>query len=370
MPHDRPFLAFAHIGDLHIADKDPAHVQTFRAAAQQVEAVGENLAFVFLPGDIADNGLPEQYRQVRAVLDGVSLPVHVITGDHDMEGGSLDAFYAGLGARRLPYGLDVGGVRCLFLDICGPGSGGPDFRLADQVDWLAAELDAAQAAGRLCALFMHSYPADLRGEGEADRVAALIHKGPVRLVEMGHTHYNELGNDGRTIYAAARSTGQIEEGPAGYAVAAIDDGVVSWRFKEIDRPWPFVLITSPADRRLAHDADQIVSGGTTVRALVLGQGDIACALSVDDGPWQPMAKAGGKGRWEATLAAGSGRRHLRVRATAADGTIDTDAIEPASEASDIPTSKGIGTDQDAIGAWERKGILGTQLGPNRNGRKW
>jgi hypothetical protein len=30
-----------------------------------------------------------------------------------------------------------------------------------------------------------------------------------------------------------------------------------------------------------------------------------------------------------------------------------------------------GRDQDnAIGEWKERGILGTQLGPNKNGRKW
>jgi hypothetical protein len=28
------------------------------------------------------------------------------------------------------------------------------------------------------------------------------------------------------------------------------------------------------------------------------------------------------------------------------------------------------SDADRIGAWPEKGILDTQLGPNRNGRKW
>ena len=67
----------------------------------------------------------------------------------------------------------------------------------------------------------------------------------VALVDMGHTHYNELANDGRTIFAATRSTGQIEEGPVGYSVATIDGGVVSWRFKPLDDPFPFVMITAP-----------------------------------------------------------------------------------------------------------------------------
>ena len=45
---------------------------------------------------------------------------------------------------------------------------------------------------------------------------------------MGHTHYNELANDGRTIFMATRSTGQIEEGPLGLGRRR-GPGVVSWR---------------------------------------------------------------------------------------------------------------------------------------------
>jgi Icc protein len=47
---------------------------------------------------------------------------------------------------------------------------------------------------------------------------------------MGHTHYNELANDGRAICAATRSTGQIEEGPAGFSVTTIDKEVIGWTF--------------------------------------------------------------------------------------------------------------------------------------------
>ncbi|MFH6783214.1 MULTISPECIES: metallophosphoesterase family protein [Methylobacterium] len=359
-------LAFAHIGDLHLTDGGAGNARDFSSIVAQLNEA-DGLDFVFVPGDNADQGLPEQYALVRAGLDRLRLPVHVITGDHDMEGGSLDAFYAGLHVPRLPYAVDVRGVRCLFLDMCGPGSGGPDFRLgADQVAWLAAELE--QAASRDVALFMHSYPADLKGEGEAARVADLIHRGPVRLVEMGHTHYNELANDGRTVYAATRSTGQIEEGPVGYAVAALDGGVVSWRFKELARPWPFVLITAPADRRLAHDSGHIVGEHFTLRALVLGPAE-AVAFRIDDGPWQPMARPEGARGHEAAVAWPAGARTIAVRAIGA-GTEDTDVIEPAHDPDGLPTSRGIGSDADALGAWEARGLLGTQLGPNRNGRQW
>ncbi|GEP00344.1 metallophosphoesterase family protein [Methylobacterium haplocladii] len=364
-------LAFAHIGDLHLTEAGSDNARDYLAIVDQIAAL-DGLDFVYLPGDNADNGRPEQYALVRAGMDQLNLPVHVITGDHDMEGGSLDAFYAGLGARALPYAVTVSGTRCLFLDMCGPGRGGPDFRLGtEQMAWLGRELDAAESAGQDAALFMHSYPADLKGEGEAEAVASLVHRSRVRLVEMGHTHYNELANDGRTVYAATRSTGQIEEGPVGYAVAAIDRGVVSWRFKELSEPWPLVLITSPSDRRLAHDGAHVVDGTTEIRALVLGTERVAaCECRIDDGDWRPMARMDGGNRYSAAISWPTGGRRLTVRATDATGKRGLDTIEPATDRADIPVSRGIGSDADALGAWPERGLLGTQLGPNRNGRHW
>ncbi len=84
-------------------------------------------------------------------------------------------------------------------------------------------------------MFTHLYPSELLGQ--ADAFTLLIREFHVELVEMGHTHYNELANDGQTIYAATRSTGQIEEGPPGFSLAALDGDVVSWKFKE-HGPWP------------------------------------------------------------------------------------------------------------------------------------
>lgn len=63
-------------------------------------------------------------------------------------------------------------------------------------------------------------------------------------------------------------------------------------------------------------------------------------------------------------------RRIAVRATEATGRQGLDVIEPATEPSSIPTSRGIGSDADTVGAWPERGLLGMQLGPNRNGRHW
>ncbi|WP_331295115.1 hypothetical protein [Methylobacterium hispanicum] len=65
-----------------------------------------------------------------------------------------------------------------------------------------------------------------------------------------------------------------------------------------------------------------------------------------------------------------GARRIAVRAWDAEGGRDEDAVEPARAGASPPVSKGVGSDADALGSWPEKGLLGTQLGPNRNGRHW
>ena len=142
------------------------------------------------------------------------MPLHILPGDHDFKPRTLDAFHDVLGAERLPKAVTVRGHRCLFLDVVSAGAGGPDFRLGERSSpGSSASWKQAEAAGQDAVIFMHTYPADLR-EG-AERLGALLARPHVICVDMGHTHYNELANDGRTIFMATRSTGQIEEGPAG-----------------------------------------------------------------------------------------------------------------------------------------------------------
>lgn len=82
----------------------------------------------------------------------------VLPGDHDMEQGSLAAFHEVLAADPLTKAVTVRGTRCLFLDISGPGGGGPDFRLGfDQTSWIERALCAARGAGQTSVVFMHSW---------------------------------------------------------------------------------------------------------------------------------------------------------------------------------------------------------------------
>jgi Icc protein len=362
-------LRFLQIGDLHLTEPDlQNHVDLRRIVDHVNSNVAGRIDFVYLPGDNADDGTPEQFRILQNELSRLIPPWHAIPGDHDFKPKSLDNFYAGLHLRKLPYAVEISGCRCVFLDVVSRGSGGPDFRLgAARLVWLRGQLEAARRDSKMAAVFMHAYPADL-GE-EAPELAAMLDESPAALVSMGHTHYNEISNDGRTIYTAARSTGQIEEGDVGFAFAAIDRGAASWRFKPLKSSWPFVMITSPVDRRLAiapHSGEANTRG--EVRASAWGAVAIAQAeFRIDDQDWHLM-QGGESGLFNAELAAREAPFQLSVRVTDQQRNQDTDTIDvaPYRATERQPT----GSDAGSIGAWPERHLFGTQLGPNRNGRKW
>ncbi|MBB3999329.1 metallophosphoesterase family protein [Aureimonas pseudogalii] len=371
-------ISWLQFGDLHACEQDDwASLELFRqlVASANANLVGQ-VDVAVLPGDNANHATEEQFSKIAEIARTLRLPLHALPGDHDFEAGSLDGFARHLGQEPLPYALTLAGARLLFLDIVSAGSGGPDFRLgASQTRWLKRELNAAQDSGQSAITFMHAYPGDLRAG--ADEVASILAAGGVRFVGTGHTHYNELLNDGRVIYAATRSTGEIEEpGGPGFSLGALDGDAVSWRFKALDAPWPFTLITAPADVRLMTDPQsrtQVPEAEFPIRAKVFGA-DVA-AVSARLGTREiALADAGG-GVWSASSGAVEPGLHtLAVTARSSAGNEDTDRIDvlvrPPRERPRRSETFALGRDLHSVGPWPARGIPGGQLGPNKNGLKW
>lgn len=374
-------LSWVHFGDLHVTHDDG--YGSVSQLKQLVDAVNTNVAhaaeFAYLPGDNANNGTPEQYARIRSVLNTLRLPANAIPGDHDYEPGSLATFHRELGVDSLPKQITINGHRCLFLDIVSAGNGGPDFRLgAAQTEWIVAQLDASVNDNERPIVFMHAYPGDLAEGGEA--LAHLFASAGVLVVDTGHTHYNELLNDGSVIYAATRSTGQIEEddGRAGVAIVTVDGSVVSWRFHPVTAAWPLVMITTPADRRLVTDpADkrQVPVGSCMVRAKVFGQqiGNVVVSVGEQRVTMQPVP--GERAVWHAELPQPLNVNHYQVKVNACDAHDHSasDSIEvltPQGAVNRSFASAPPGTDAHTVGEWVDHGLLGSQLGPNKNGRAW
>jgi hypothetical protein len=342
--NDKPFISWVHFGDLHIQNaEDDNYLDFLDLIADVNRHLSSDLDFAFLPGDNADDGTEPQYKLVRQALDRLTLPVHIIAGDHDRKAGTLDLFRLYL-ERDLYRAFTLRGFRLLFLNAM-DGSTQKEFDFSDeQATWLKDELSQAQCEGLRVLVFTHLYPSEL--QSQAERVGHFIREFQVPLVEMGHTHYNELANDGRTIYAATRSTGQIEEGPPGFSITVIDDDVLSWKFKERG-PWPFVMIISPADERLItrpESARHVVRGSVSIRAKIWGSSSFRSVVCcVDQAAERAMQLRGNC--WELTS--------ILVN--------QSGYYEP-------PPRREVDY-ENAIGPYESKGILGTELGPNEKGRK-
>ena len=366
-PDTAGVVSWVHLGDLHMTRAgEQNHLDLSEIVDEVNQAFAHSVSFVFLPGDVADDGSRSAYTVVRGELDRLQVPWCAIVGDHDVHEKSFANFREAM-SKQTNYAFTVGAVRFIAMnafDVPHPAS----FTVsADQLNWVKTELQTATDAGQSKVILLHCYPSDLKLGGS--ELMEVIRDFDVKLIDMGHTHYNEIANDGRTLYSATRSTGQIEEGPVGYSVMNIDSDEVSWRFIELGK-LPIVVITSPTDERLMTASTINAQPTLRIRAKFWGPAEAVKATAHLDGQDLPMERVENSQVWEtyapATL---KGLHSLVVSVEDEQGNLATDAIRIVT--GDANQRERVERDQDnALEAWPEHGLLGTQLGPNKNGKKW
>jgi len=360
-------VSWIHLGDLHMTKAgEQNHLDLAEIVNEVNRDFSDSVSFVFLPGDVADDGSRAAYAVVRGELDRLTVPWCAIIGDHDVHEMSFANFKEAM-SEETYYAFTVGDTRFLAMngfDIPEP----PSFTVSDeQLRWAEVELQEATLRGQTKVLFLHCYPSDLKAG--RDEVSRLVRDYEVRLVDMGHTHYNEISNDGRTLYSATRSTGQIEEGPVGYSVTCLDGNVVSWRFVELGK-LPIAVITSPSDERLLTKPSETPQRIMKVRAKFWGDSEALEATADLGGHTHAMTRIGNSHVWEVDLPTPcEGTHPLKVSFEDVHGKVASDEIRLA--VGQRTERKFEEIDQDnVLEAWPEHGLLGTQLGPNKNGKKW
>jgi 3',5'-cyclic-AMP phosphodiesterase len=309
-PDAAGIISWVHLGDLHMTRAgEQNHLDLAKIVDEVNLAFAGSVSFVFLPGDVADDGSRTAYSVVRGELDRLNVPWCAIVGDHDVQEKSFANFLEAM-SEHTHYAFTVGSIRFVGMnafDVPDPGS----FVLSEQ----------------------------------------------------------QLANDGRTLYSATRSTGQIEEGPVGYSVTNIDGNDVSWRFVELGK-LPVVVITSPIDERLLRKSSETPPGNLKVRAKFWGDAQAERATAHLGGQSVSMKPVGNSQVWEADVSAPhEGVYSLGVSIVDARGNVATDEIRIV--IGDLAERERAARDQDnALEAWLDHGLLGTQLGPNKNGKKW
>jgi Icc protein len=240
----RPF-SLVQLSDPHIgadwAEGDPT--ARLAAAVEAVLAVGRPHA-VLVSGDLADHGSDAEYEVVRALLAPLRAPVHVVAGNHDDRAVLRRHFdLPGTDGEPVQYSTDLGPLRLVVIDTTIPGED-PGALDSDRLEWLDAELTAAQDAPTIAA--MHHPPIltgspvwDDLGLPAADRAAlrdVIARHRQVRRIVAGHVHRTMTGGLGGTpvltvpsTYVQARLNFDSHEleltpDPAGFGVHVVVDG--------------------------------------------------------------------------------------------------------------------------------------------------
>lgn len=266
-------MILAHLTDLHIRPVGkPAYrvAETNKLFARAVDAL---LALeprpdaVVVSGDLTDCGLVEEYEVLKAQIDRLPMPVHLVLGNHDRRETYLEVFGEPVGARApegfVGFDVDVAGVRLIGLDTVVAGASFGmlcETRLAHLDAMLAERPDAPTM------VVMHHPPFSC-GIGHMDQIAlmegregftAVISRHPqVERVLTGHHHRPIQARFAGTIVQIAPSVAHqvafdlSENGPSAFVmepgaflVHTMVDGVVVSHQAYVERhdgPYPFVL---------------------------------------------------------------------------------------------------------------------------------
>lgn len=258
-------LTFVHFTDTHVVGPGVRlrEVDTCQTLERVVEAVNDlrpRPALVVVGGDLASpdltpealQGLREAtdadyeaaYTELRSRLERLTVPFHMLMGNHDRRG----PFRRAMGYEAAPDGephrfvVDVDGYRLLALDSLIPGEK-PGRLGADQLGWVRERLREAADRHVVIAVHHHVVPIglerlDVQMLLDADALWRLIAEaGNVRGVLCGHVHLqHEEVRDGVPVVTTPSTCFQSSKafkekqylaGPPALRLVTCRDGAVS-----------------------------------------------------------------------------------------------------------------------------------------------
>lgn len=238
-------IRIVQLTDLHLY-QDPAGRlagvptwATFRSVLEQVRRQQNDLDYLILTGDLAQDEVLETYLMLREALGSWVARCRIIPGNHDDRANLRKAFPELFSENEgaLTFVLSAGGWRIIGLDSHVPGEvrGRVD---GVQLAWLRTEL--ASACGTPTLLFVHHPPIpinvawiDKLGLDEATELVELIETSPdIKVVCAGHVHQAFAGHIGAAemyttpstcVQFAARAEKAFDTQMAGYRTFTLDE---------------------------------------------------------------------------------------------------------------------------------------------------
>ncbi len=200
-------MIIAQISDTHIELDNPegeARIRDLERCVDDINRLDQPPDVVIHTGDVAQNGRPEEYREVKRILGALKCPFHVAAGNRDDRAALRAAFpEADALLPETPFvQFRVTGypVRLIAIDTLSENSNQGDF-CAVRADNLRAVL--ADGADMPTAIFMHHPPFDIHEskypfqfetrESVARMSGALDGHGHVVRAFCGHSHRDVSG---------------------------------------------------------------------------------------------------------------------------------------------------------------------------------
>ena len=216
-----PSTLIAQISDPHIrmghGDKQAA--AALAAAVRKLDELRTAPDAVLVSGDLSDDGSPRTYERVRELLAPLSVPVFVMSGNHDDREALREYFLlpgssTGSAGEPFRYTAQIGGLRIVACDTTIPGRGDGELS-GEHRAWIDFQLAADPVTPVLLA--MHHPPIDVGirrldvdyGMPATDRAALadLLARNPqVLRVTAGHVHRVCAGTLGGCGVVTAAST--------------------------------------------------------------------------------------------------------------------------------------------------------------------
>lgn len=202
-------VTFLHFTDLHVGDQatdshlyadTTANIRQFQAMIRSMDPQPQ---FVVATGDLTNLGDLESNRKLKALMDGMGIPVLYALGNHDVTR-SRDGFYEGVLGKTDHNGASydhdqlVAGVHVIVMDSSEPAQVGGSFT-EEQFGWLDQALRRHPQAPKIVAF--HHPPAfennpkmeweSLRWQ-DSERLAEAIRSRNVRGILCGHLHSDRV----------------------------------------------------------------------------------------------------------------------------------------------------------------------------------
>jgi 3',5'-cyclic AMP phosphodiesterase CpdA len=199
-------LTIAQITDLHVTtDKDPVNKERnekrLRAVLRAIHDRRPRPVAIIATGDLVDRGEPEEYAELKKILDEVELPVYLGLGNHDSRAPFRSAFpSAAVDANGfVQFAVDLGGVRVVMLDTLDEGKSDGAF-CEKRAQWLSTTLGQAAHTPTIVALHHPPIASGIRwmdpdpnSEWIARLKKTLLGRKQVLTAISGHVHRTFVG---------------------------------------------------------------------------------------------------------------------------------------------------------------------------------